>query len=265
MGFFRPHGRLRRSSSFINIPSSEGSSSNVTCKARHLFLTSFTHFAMIPPPKRTGSLTLRKPLIRAGQTLAPKTLNEYLASARSLFNWMVKHGRIDRNPLTQVQKVQSNGKQLRPRRAFTREEFQRLLAVAGQRKALYLTAVFTGLRRGELSDMRLTSKTYTDAGLLPVWDNVANLPSFTDPRVKDSQIDSQDSQIDSQNSVRTSPSLSIPVKEVTKLREVETADRQQPTSYLSVPVTTSQEKGNWSGRQDSNLRPRGPKPRALPS
>jgi hypothetical protein len=99
------------------------------------------------------------------------------------------------------------------------------------------------------SDMRLTSKTYTDAGLLPVWDNVANLPSFTDPRVKDSQIDSQDSQ----NSVRTSPSLSIPVKEVTKLREVETADRQQPTSDLSVPVTTSQEKGNWSGRQDSNL------------
>ena len=96
------------------------------------------------------------------------------------------------------------------------------------------------------SDMRLTSKTYTDAGLLPVWDNVANLPSFTDPRVKDSQIDSQ-------NSVRTSPSLSIPVKEVTKLREVETADRQQPASDLSVPVMTSQENGKWSGRQDSNL------------
>lgn len=64
---------------------------------------------------------------------------------------MVKHGRIERNPLALVQKVQSNGKQLRPRRAFTREEFQRLLAVAGPRKALYLTAVFTGLRRGELA------------------------------------------------------------------------------------------------------------------
>src|SRR4029077_17108975 len=43
------------------------------------------------------------------------------------------------------------------------------------------------------SDMRLTAKTYTDAGLLAVWDKVANLPSFTDP--KDSQIDSQNSQI----------------------------------------------------------------------
>ena len=267
---------------------------------------------------------------RARQTLAPKTLNEYSASARSLFNWMTKHGRIDRNPLAQVQKVQSNGKQLRPRRAFTREEFQRLLSEAGPRRALYLTAVFTGLRRGELaalewddvdldaerpflkarasttknrkeaviglhkdvvaelrlmqprraapnrrvfeslmprikrfkadlkranvdyinargqradfhslrytlatnlalvgtppriameimrhSDMRLTAKTYTDAGLLAVWDKVANLPSFTDP--KDSQIDSQNSQIDSQNLVRLSPSLSFPVKEVAKL------------------------------------------------
>jgi integrase len=88
---------------------------------------------------------------RARQTLAPKTLNEYLASARSLFTWMAKRGRIDRNPLTQIQKVQSNGKQLRPRRAFTRKEFQRLLAVAGPRKALYMAAVFTGLRRGELA------------------------------------------------------------------------------------------------------------------
>ena len=64
---------------------------------------------------------------------------------------MVKHGRIERNPLAQVQKVQSNGKQVRPRRAFTREEFQRLLAAAGPRRVIYLTAVFTGLRRGELA------------------------------------------------------------------------------------------------------------------
>ena len=318
---------------------------------------------------------------RARQTLAPKTLNEYLASARSLFSWMVKHGRIDRNPLAQVEKVQSNGKQLRPRRAFTRVEFQRLLAVAGPRRALYLTAVFTGLRRGELaalewddvdldaerpflkarasttknrkeavvglhedvvaelrlmqpgrtapnkrvfeglmprikrfradlrranvdyinvkgqradfhslrytlatnlaiagtpprisieimrhSDIRLTSKTYTDAGLLAVWDKVANLPSFTTGHpVEDSQIDSQDSQIDSQNLVRTSPSVSVPDKKIAKLSEMQAADIQHSKNDMSGPVTTSQENANWSGRQDSNLRPRGPKPRALPS
>ena len=39
------------------------------------------------------------------------------------------------------------------------------------------------------SDMRLTAKTYTDAGLLAVWDKVAKLPSFTiGCTVKDSQI-----------------------------------------------------------------------------
>jgi hypothetical protein len=50
------------------------------------------------------------------------------------------------------------------------------------------------------SDMRLTTKTYTDAGLLAVWDKVANLPSFTTGcLVKDSQ-----------NLGRTIPSVSIP-------------------------------------------------------
>ena len=146
-----------------------------------------------------------------------------------------------------------------------RADFHALRYTLATNLALARTPPRVGMEIMRHSDMRLTSKTYTDAGLLPVWDNVANLPSFTDPRVKDSQIDSQDSQRDSQiRSARVLP-CPIPVKEVTKLREVETADIQQPTSDLSVPVMTSQENGKWSGRQDSNLRPRGPKPRALPS
>jgi integrase len=244
---------------------------------------------------------------RAKQTLSPKTLNEYLGSISSLLNWMEKHERIARNPLVHVQKVQANGRQVRPRRAFTDDEMQRLLAVAGTRKVVYLTAVYTGLRRSEMaaleqddlhlegekpfinvrasttknhqqavialhpdlvtemrshvaklpagtviifagvmptmkrfkadltaagiefinakgyradfhslrhtlatnlaragtaprvameimrhSDMRLTSKTYTDAGLLPVADAVLKLPSLTHKKPVDSQIDSQD-------------------------------------------------------------------------
>jgi integrase len=88
---------------------------------------------------------------RTKQTLAPKTVNEYLISISSLLNWMEKHERIERNPLRHIQKVQSNGKQTRPRRAFTREEFRRLLAVSQARRPVYLTAVFTGLRRSELA------------------------------------------------------------------------------------------------------------------
>ena len=88
---------------------------------------------------------------RAKQTLSPKTLNEYLGSMSSLLNWMEKHERVARNPLVHVQKVQANGRQVRPRRAFTDDEMQRLLAVAGARKVVYLTAVYTGLRRSELA------------------------------------------------------------------------------------------------------------------
>jgi len=64
---------------------------------------------------------------------------------------MEKHQRIERNPLRHIQKVQSNGEQTRPRRAFTREEFQRLLTVSQSRKPVYLTAAFTDLRRSELA------------------------------------------------------------------------------------------------------------------
>ena len=88
---------------------------------------------------------------RAKQTLSPKTLNEYLGSISSLLNWMEKHERIARNPLVHVQKVQANGRQVRPRRAFTDDEMQRLLGVAGARKVVYLTAVYTGLRRSEMA------------------------------------------------------------------------------------------------------------------
>jgi len=42
------------------------------------------------------------------------------------------------------------------------------------------------------SDMRLTAKTYTDAGLLPVADAVLKLPSLIHKKPADSQIDSQD-------------------------------------------------------------------------
>ena len=53
---------------------------------------------------------------RAKQSLAPKTVNEYLTSITSLLNWMEKHERIERSPLRHVEKVQTNGKQARPRR-----------------------------------------------------------------------------------------------------------------------------------------------------
>ena len=91
---------------------------------------------------------------RSKQKRAAKTLNEYLNAASGLMNWMERNERIAGNPLKPVQKAQSGGLQSRVRRAFTMDELRRLISVAGPRKALYATAVFTGLRRGELSELQ---------------------------------------------------------------------------------------------------------------
>lgn len=93
---------------------------------------------------------------RAGiaDKLAAKTLNEYLDSLNALLNWMQRHRRLQINPLREVRKVETRGKQKRVRRALTDEEFGRLLAVAGPRRVVYLAAWLTGLRRGELQALR---------------------------------------------------------------------------------------------------------------
>ncbi len=84
---------------------------------------------------------------------AEKTLNEYLAAAHNLLNWMVKRGRLQANPLATVGKVKTDGHKRVRRRALTYDEAVRLLAVAGVRRPLYLAALTTGLRRNELLSM----------------------------------------------------------------------------------------------------------------
>ena len=79
-----------------------------------------------------------------------KTLNEYLASAKGFLNWMTKQGRSASNALDAVEKTETRGKEVRARRAYADEEIQALLSVAGERRIVYLTAVMTGIRHGEL-------------------------------------------------------------------------------------------------------------------
>jgi integrase len=85
--------------------------------------------------------------------MAAKTLNEYLNAARGLLNWLQRNGRVVANPLKVVGKVEVRGRETRQRRAFTEDELRRLLSVAGARKAVYLMAAYTGLRRGELEQL----------------------------------------------------------------------------------------------------------------
>ncbi|NBV24893.1 MAG: site-specific integrase, partial [Proteobacteria bacterium] len=91
---------------------------------------------------------------RQRQEKSPKTLNEYLGNAKAFLNWMVRLEFITANPLAPVEKTRTLGRETRARRSYSAEEIQRLLAVAGPRKVIYLTAVLTGLRRGELAKLK---------------------------------------------------------------------------------------------------------------
>lgn len=86
-------------------------------------------------------------------SLAPKTLNDHLATLVGLFNWMKRLGRTEHNPFSSVARIDMRGKAKAQRRALTLEELGRLRAVVGERWPAYLTAAKTGLRRGELRQL----------------------------------------------------------------------------------------------------------------
>ena len=89
---------------------------------------------------------------RAEQTQAPKTINEYHAVLSALFTWLRKQNRVVVNPFEIISKVDTRGKQRFQRRALNDDEARRLLATP--RRLLYLLAMHTGLRRGEISKLR---------------------------------------------------------------------------------------------------------------
>ncbi len=84
---------------------------------------------------------------------AGKTQNEYLAAAKGFCNWCVKTLRLAANPLVCVTKTKDVEKRYH-RRALTIDEATRLLAVAGPRRLVYLTALSSGLRRSELRQLQ---------------------------------------------------------------------------------------------------------------
>ena len=92
---------------------------------------------------------------RERDKLSAKTVNDYLEAFRCFFNWLIKNGRVQANPLASVEKVKVVEDETRRRRAFNDEEMRQLLSVVpAERKAIYLMAVHTGLRRSELASLK---------------------------------------------------------------------------------------------------------------
>ena len=73
----------------------------------------------------------------------------------------------------------------------------------------------------------------TDPKAMPLSSLVAELPSFTDSAMKDSQIDSQSLSC-------TDYTLSVPVKKIASQNKLKSTNKQGITYRLSTSVTTSQ-------------------------
>jgi len=88
-------------------------------------------------------------------TLSPKTLNQYLCAINGLLEWLHENEHLKKNPLEGLRRVSSKKWEEDSPRVLSVEEVVALLAVAGPRRSIYLTAVLTGIRRGELKQIRV--------------------------------------------------------------------------------------------------------------
>jgi len=90
---------------------------------------------------------------RARQSgLSAKTLNEYRTAILGLCAWL--ENRVGTNPIRFVGKVNTSRRSKRERRAFTADEFKRLIKVSGERAIVYVVTASTGIRRGELAEIQ---------------------------------------------------------------------------------------------------------------
>ncbi len=84
---------------------------------------------------------------------SPRTRNLYRSAVRTFFTWLIREGRWGHNPADRIA-TSSTAEPARQRRALSPDEESRLLAAAPAARALvYLVALRTGLRRGELAKM----------------------------------------------------------------------------------------------------------------
>ncbi|MDD3181120.1 MAG: site-specific integrase [Opitutaceae bacterium] len=100
---------------------------------------------------------------RASQTeLGPKTCNEYLGLASAFLNWLKRNQRLAFNPLQDVAKAETKGKERRKRRALSQAEVDLLIERSGKHGLAYFLAAYTGLRRREIQQL-MRSDLHLDA------------------------------------------------------------------------------------------------------
>ena len=80
-----------------------------------------------------------------------RSINQNRSTLVAFANWCVDHDRLPSHRLDRIPRLPEDTDRKLVRRAATDEEIERFLAaVPSHRRVKYLTALFTGLRRGEL-------------------------------------------------------------------------------------------------------------------
>ena len=91
---------------------------------------------------------------RAKSGLSAKSVNDVLANAQGFFRWLRHQRQLVEDPLAYVQRIDTRGR-APCRRALSPLEFGQLLRTAPfHRAVVYATALYTGLRRKELNEIR---------------------------------------------------------------------------------------------------------------
>lgn len=116
--------------------------------------------------------SLRKWLARlqaAGR--GPRTLNLYRDAVGTFCVWAVQQGWLTENPVRTIPKARNpRGVKTKPRRAYTREEFTKLVtckAIPEERRFIYRLAGLSGLRKNTLK--LLEAQDCTPTGERPTW------------------------------------------------------------------------------------------------
>ena len=93
-----------------------------------------------------------------------QTYNHYLKSVKQFTRWLVRDRRAPNDPLAHISKLNVSADRRHDRRAFTPEEFARLITAAqngpsietlpgADRAMMYVLAAWTGLRKGEIGSL----------------------------------------------------------------------------------------------------------------
>ena len=107
-----------------------------------------TRLSHLTPDRVEGHLRALK-----AEGKSARTVNERRKEAVAFVNWAVRAGRLDSNPLRSIKKESEELDRRRVRRELTEGELQRLFGTSGDFRPFYVTAAFTGLRRGELCNL----------------------------------------------------------------------------------------------------------------